>query len=197
MNNDIDLQALWQQQPSVPPPDTKELFARVAKLKRKNRKKLILTNVLLIATCIYLCWIVWMIHPKMVTTWLSLATLLVAMISYLVVYNRMSPLLLKDNTDKSAQEYLQQLILLKKKQEFLFTKMLTLYFILLTIGMALYFVEIAAPLGLIGRVITYTVTGAFFLFAWFYIRPRKIRKQRAELNTVIEKLEAVSGQLEE
>jgi hypothetical protein len=197
MNNDIDLKALWQQQPSVPPPDTKELFARVAKLKRKNRNKLILTNVLLIATCIYLSWVVWLIHPKMITTWLSLVIFLVAMISYLVVYNRMTPLLLKDNTDKSAQEYLQQLILLKKKQEFLYTKMLTMYFILLSIGMALYFVEIAAPLGFIGKIVTYTLTGGFFLFAWFYIRPRKIKKQRAELNAVIEKLEAVNGQLGE
>ena len=39
------------------------------------------------------------------------------------------------------------------------------------------------------------VTALWFLFNWFYLRPKQIKKQEAKLNEIIAKFEDIQGQL--
>ncbi len=195
MNSDIDLKALWQQQPDMPVPDKKELFSKAAKLKNKTRNKLITTNVLLILTSIFITFIGWSYHPKLVTTKIGILIMVIDMVAYLLVYNQLIPVLYKKDAGASTHEYLQQFIRIKKKQDFLNTTMLSIYYLLLSAGLFLYFIEVADRKNMAARLMTYAITSAWILFSWFYIRPRTIRKQRAAVDTMISKLQAIDDQL--
>ncbi|MBA3827913.1 MAG: hypothetical protein H0X33_03160 [Taibaiella sp.] len=193
--SDIDIKALWQQQPAMPAPAVAELLARVAKLKKKTRTKLAVTNVLLVATCIFIVSIGWLYHPRMVTTRLGIMLMVIAMATYLLAYNRIIPLVSnKSNIDQDTHSYLQQLIRLRQRQEFLYRTMLTLYFILLSAGLCLYFIEFAARMTMLWRVVTYGGTACWVLFNWFYIRPRIIKKQQAGLDDLISRLQGIYEQ---
>ena len=46
-------------------------------------------------------------------------------------------------------------------------------------------------------VLDYGLTLSWIAFAWFYLRPRSIRKESKKLNTIIEHLERIAKQVEE
>ncbi len=194
---DMDLRSLWQQQPTAAPLPPAELLGRVKHVKQKAVRKLVLTNVLLIATCIYISFITVGLHAKMATTYIGAGMVILAMVIYVMAYNRTLPLLRRADASASVKDHLAQLIHLKEKQDFLFRTMLSVYFFMLSAGMFLYFLEVAAPMSLLWRMVTYGGTGAWVLFAWSYLRPRTIRKQQKDLIALIEKLKEISGQLGE
>ena len=74
--------------------------------------------------------------------------------------------------------------------------MLTAYFILLTIGVTLYFIEYASRGSLLFQVLAYGITFAWIIFNWVYIRTRTIKKQQRAINDIIERLEEVNRQFE-
>ena len=45
--------------------------------------------------------------------------------------------------------------------------------------------------------VTYGITFIWILFNWLYLRPKQIKKQRAKLDTIINKFEMVNKQLDE
>ena len=74
--------------------------------------------------------------------------------------------------------------------------MLNVYFILLLLGLALYMFEYTSRMTLLSGILAYSITGAWILFNWFYIRPRQIKKQQRKLDVVIARVEAVNEQLD-
>lgn len=197
MNNEIDLHALWQQQSVVVAPDSKKLLSSATRLKHKARNKLILSNVLLLFTAVFICYVVYSFHPKMITTWAGVITMVAAMAAYLFVYNGMAPILLKDDAGLSVKDHLRQFIQLKHKQEFLNKSMLSVYYILLSAGFVLYLVEIAGPMSVWGKTAAYGCTFGWIAISWFYIRPKTFKKQNAALDAIISKLEELDKQLED
>lgn len=196
MSADTNLQSLWQRQPAPPPLPPADLLGRVTGIKKKAGRKLAVTNVLLLATCFYIGYVTYSFHPKMLTTTLGCGLVISAMILYVLAYNSIIPLLRKANPGASVQQYLEQLLKLKQKQDFLFRTMLTLYFFMLSAGMFLYFIEVAAGMSRVATAITYGATTTWVLAAWFYLRPRTIRKQQKDLLETIQKLEKLCRQLE-
>ena len=77
------------------------------------------------------------------------------------------------------------------------TTMMNIYFALLSAGLALYMFEYTRRMSLVAGVVAYGVTAAWILVNWFYFRPKQIKKQQAELDKVIAKMESINGQLEE
>ena len=74
------------------------------------------------------------------------------------------------------------------------TSIFSVYFILFTAGLGLYFYELTHN-DLKFALLVYGLTGAWIAFNWFYIRPRTIKKQNRKINAAIEQLERISGQL--
>jgi hypothetical protein len=194
MSNNIDLQALWQQQATAAPPDIKAALANAAGLQRKTRRKMIFTNITLLLTSIYLLVIGYFYHPTLLSV-AGIAVAILAMIICMYYTYEIARLLAVNDVDKSIAEHLQQMLVFKQKQDFLQTKVMSAYFFLLSLGLAMYMTGPAARMNMIWRIAVYGITAAWVAFNWFYTRPRRIRKQKAELNAVIEKLEAVNKQL--
>jgi len=194
-DNNLDFKDLWKKQ-TINQPDIKDLQDRVSKFKKIALRSLWITNILLFATSAFIIFI-WMYYqPQFISTKIGIVLTIMAMAVYVFVYNK----LMKDykyiDSTQTNQEYVQKLISIKKKQQFLQTKMMTFYFVLLTIGICLYMYEYASRMSILGASLAYGITLLWMLFNWFYLRPKQVKKQQEKINSLIEKFEEVNNQLE-
>jgi len=196
MDNNIDFKDLWAKQ-TISPFNTNDLFSKLNRLKRTSLRKLIIANVLLIATCVFIMFIWYYYQPKLITTKIGIVVCILAMVIYLFAYNQFFPLLKTIDYKQSNIEYLQDLISIKTKQHFLQSTMLRLYFIMLSSGLCLYLYEYSLMMPTFWAILSYTVTLAWIGYNWFYIRPKIIKKQQIKIDDLISKFENVKRQLQD
>ena len=194
MSSNIDFKALWQQQP-VSQPDMKDLMARLHQFKQSNIRRLIKTNILLIATCLFIGFIWYYYQPQFITTKMGIVITILAMVIFLFVYNSMFALFNKIDDTSDNTHYLQNLIVIKGKQRFLQHTMMNVYFLMLSAGIGLYMYEYTSRMTMTAGIITYAVTLIWVAFNWFYLRPKTIKKQQAKLDDLISKFEGINEQL--
>ncbi|MDQ1167701.1 hypothetical protein [Flavobacterium sp. SORGH_AS_0622] len=194
-DNNIDFKDLWKKQ-SVSQPDMKDLLARVTKFKKAGLRSLWIVNILLLATCMFIVCIWIYYQPQFISTKIGIIITILAMVIYLFTYNKLLSKYKNIEATQTNQEYLQNLIIIKKKQQFLQTKMMTFYFLALTVGICLYMYEYASRMTLLGAGLTYGITLSWMWFNWFYLRPKQVKKQQEKINSLIEKFEEVNNQLE-
>ena len=195
MSDNLDLKTLWHRQNANDIPDSRELFEKAEGLKRRNRNKLIRLNLVLLATAAFILWMGFNIDHEKLTTKIGIAIILIAIASYLIAYNQMAPMLFKTSMESSSKDYLNQLIGIKRKLEFLNRVMINIYFILLSTGLALYMWQFALKMSSFWAIFWYVITFLWIAFAWFYLRPRGIKKKQKALNEMIIRLEEMNEQL--
>lgn len=193
--DNINFNDLWKKQ-TVSQPDIEDLRNRLKQFKKEALKSLWTINILLFATSIFIVFIWIYFQPQFISTKIGIVLTILAMVIYVVLYNQ----ILKDykniDTDQSNHEYLQKLISIKKKQQFMQTKGITWYFLLLTTGICLYTYEYVSRMKIEFAVLTYFITLLWFGFNWFYLRPKQIKKQQGKIDNLIRKFEEVDQQLE-
>lgn len=194
MDNNIDFKDLWKQQ-AVSPPNIEELLSKLKYFKRVSLRKLVITNVLLIATSAFIIFIWYFYQPEFISTKIGIILTISAMLMYLFVYNKLVAFYKTIDGTQSNSEYLQKLISIKTKQHFLQSTMLSLYFILLGSGLCLYMYEYTSRMTIFWGIFTYVVMLGWIGFTWFYLRPKEIKKEQARVNGLIAKFEAVNKQL--
>lgn len=194
-DNNIDFKDLWKKQ-SVSQPDMQDLLARLTKFKKAGLRNLWIINILLFATSAFIVFIWIYYQPQFVSTKLGIIFTILAMMIYLFAHNKLLSQYKNIETTQTNQEYLQNLIVIKKKQQFLQTKMMTFYFLALTVGICLYMYEYASRMTLLGAALTYGITLFWIIFNWFYLRPKQIKKQQSKINSLIGKFEEINHQFE-
>ncbi|MHC0439174.1 hypothetical protein [Flavobacterium sp. 3-210] len=194
-NNNINFNDLWKKQ-TVSQPDMQDLLSRLGKFKKASLRSLWMTNIMLFATSAFIIFIWIYYQPQFISTKIGIVLTILAMVIYLFVSNKLFSNYKDIDATQTNQEYLQKLIFIQKKQQFLQTNMMSLYFLLLTIGICLYMYEYASRMSVLGASLTYGITLLWILFNWFYIRPKQIKKQQSKINSLIEKFEEVNNQLE-
>ncbi|OXB23596.1 hypothetical protein B0A80_10215 [Flavobacterium tructae] len=194
-NNNIDFKDLWKKQ-SVSQPDMKDLLGRLKEFKAAGLRHLWITNILLLATTAFILFVWYYYQPEFISTKIGIVLVIVAMVMYVGVYNGLLVGYKNIDTTQSNQEYLQRLILIRKKQQFMQSTILSLYFILLGVGIGLYMYEYTLRMPLVYALLTYAVVLLWIGVNWFYIRPKQIKKQQAKINDLIGKFEEVNKQLE-
>jgi Flp pilus assembly protein TadB len=195
MNDNIDFKDLWKRQ-AVSQPNIEDLLVKLKDFKRASLRKLVLTNVLLIATSGFIIFIWYHYQPEFISTKIGIVLTILAMVIYLFVYNKLAGFYKAIDESQSNSEYLQKLISIKTKQQFLESKVLSLYFIVLGSGLCLYMYEYASKMTPFFGIFTYLVMLGWIGFAWFYLRPREIKKQQEKINSLIVKFETVNKQLD-
>ncbi len=196
MGSNIDFKNIWKQQTSHKP-SMEELLGKMKKFRNENLRKLIMTNILLITVSLFIALIWYHYQPQFISTKIGIVLVILAMIIFLIAYNKLFTIFYKIDNTQSNVQHLQNLYLLKNKQKFMQNTMLNLYFIMLFLGIVLYLYEYTSRMTLISGIITYGVTLAWIGFNWFYIRPKTIRKQQAKLDGLISKFEEINNQLKE
>lgn len=193
-NNNIDFKDLWKKQ-SVSQPNIEDLLLRLKQFKKAGLRSLWITNILLLATCAFIIFIWYTYQPEFISTKIGIIVTILAMVIYVIAYNRLLTTYKNIDSTQTNQEYLQKLISIKKKLQFMQSNMLSLYFILLGIGIGLYMYEYTIRMTIFWASFTYGITLLWMLFNWFYLRPKQIKKQQAKINALIEKFEEVNNQL--
>lgn len=196
MDNNINFKDLWTKQ-TVSPPNTEDLFSKLNDLKKTSLRKLIITNVLLIVTCAFIVFIWYYYQPQFMTTKIGIVLTILSMVIYLFAYNQLFPSLKTIDTKQSNTDYLQNLISIKTKQQFLQSTMLSLYFVMLSAGICLYMYEYTSRMPVFWAILTYVITLAWIVFNWFYLRPKAIKKQQEKLDELITKFESMKQQLQD
>jgi len=195
MSNNIDFKELWNRG-KASAPDVSEIFAKANRLTRKTRCKIWWSNIILSLTILLMIFIWWYYQPQLLTTKIGLILILIAIVMFLITTNQLVPLLAKADEETDSRHFLEQVIRIKHKQEFLNKTMLTGYFILLSIGITLYFIEYVSRGSLLFQVLAYGITFAWIILNWIYIRTRTIKKQQKAINDIIARLEEVNGQFD-
>ena len=196
MSTDFDFKDMWNKQ-QIPQLDTKELFAKANDLKKNIRSKMIIGNLLLIVTMVFIGYIVWYFQPEKLTTKIGVIFTFIAIIMFIFSSIGLIKLLVKNNISTTNAEYLKQLIEIKQKQEFIQSTIMNLYFIFLSIGILLYMIEYAARMTPVGYITTYSITIAWLGFNYFYLRPKSLKKQQKKVNDLIEKIKEMNSQMKE
>lgn len=196
MATDIDFKNIWKQQASNKP-NMEELLGRLKKFRNENLRRLIFTNIALIATCLGIAFIWFRYQPQMVTTKIGIVLVILAMVIFLLAYNRMFMFFYKTDTTQSNNEYLQSLYTVKNKQKFMQTTMLNLYFIMLFLGICLYMYEYTSLMKSSSAILAYGAVLTWIAFNWLYIRPKTVKKQQEKLNGLINKFEEINNQFKE
>jgi Flp pilus assembly protein TadB len=194
-NNNIDFKDLWKKQ-TVNQPNIEDLMARLKQFKKAGLRSLWKTNILLFATSAFIVFIWYYYQPQFISTKIGIVLAIMAMIMYVGVYNGLLRIYKDIDTNQTNQEYLQKLILIKRKQQFMQSTILSWYFVLLLAGICLYMYEYASRMTVFYALITYGVTLLWIGFNWFYMRPKQIKKQQAKINELIVKFEDINKQLD-
>jgi hypothetical protein len=194
---ETNFKELWQAQNTTPNIDSKEIVSKAKQLQKRTRIKLLLSNLLLFITMLFITGIILYYKPQMITTKIGAILVIIAIIMQIVTSTKLITLLKESDTQTSNAEYLKQLLLIKKKQAVMQSTIMTIYFILLGLGIALYMFEYAMRMTLLGGLLAYGITGIWIAFNWFYLRPKIIIKQQQKLNESITDLESVKEQFSE
>lgn len=197
MPNFEDIKNLWQNtKPEKNLPDSSEIISKVEKIRKKIMKKNIITITTLCLTFIFIVWIAFAYDFEFATTKAGLIIVLLTIllgIAFSIICIRL--LSKKVDITKDTNTYLQQLITFRSKQRLIQTKGLTVYFILLTLGLTLYEIEFAVR-DLKFGIIYYSLTLAWLAFVWFFLRKKTIAKQEKQINGQIELLENMTRNLQ-
>lgn len=194
-NNNIDLKDLWKKQ-TVNQRNMEDLMTRLKQFKKAGLRSVWKTNILLFATSAFILFVWYYYQPQLISTKIGIVLVILAMVLYVAVYNGLLHIYKDIDTTQTNQEYLQKLILIKRKQQFMQSTILSWYFVLLGVGIGLYMYEYASRMTVLYASIAYGVTFLWIGFNWFYIRPKQIKKQQDKINSLIEKFEEVNNQLE-
>lgn len=196
MSDNINFKELWARQTAIAP-DSEDLIAEIKMLKKSNLKKLVITNITLMATSLFIV-LIWLYYqPQLLTTKIGIVFIILSMVMYLFAYNKSYTLFKTQLDTKSNSDYLKDLLAIKAKQNFMEKIILNLYFVLLSLGIGLYMYEYTSRMKPVSGIITYGITSIWILYNWFYARPRQLKKQKDKLDAIISKFEMVNTQLQQ
>lgn len=134
-------------------------------------------------------------YSTTITTRIGGLLIIMGFVAYLLVSNGLLVDLFKAHSEVDSFAYLKELLIIKKKQELVETKVVKLYLITLSVGVALFMIEYTIKMGVIWGSIAYICLFAYMAFVYFYLVPQRVRKQRAEWTAIIEKLQTINDQL--
>lgn len=193
-NNSIDFKDLWKKQ-TVSQPNLEDLMDRLKQFKKASLRSLWKTNIMFFATSAFIIFVWYYYQPEFISTKIGIILTILAMIMYLLVYNKLSGTYKTIDDTQANQDYLQKLILIRKKQQYLQSTILNWYFILLGAGISLYMYEYTVRMTAFWAIFTYAITLIWIGFNWFYMRPKQIKKQQNKINSLIAKFEEINNQL--
>jgi len=194
--DNINFQDIWNKK-SADIPNIQEIKSSADKYKKKQLRFTIWHIFSLSFTAVMIIFIWNVIDFKMFTTSLGIILILIALAMYIYLSSQNINVIRKINPSITNQEYLASLKKLQHQQIYMQTKGISIYYVLLTTGFAFYFYEFAMRMSTLGAILAYGLTFIWLAIAWFFLRPRQIKKQNAKISKVIDSLEWIEKDLDE
>jgi hypothetical protein len=190
MSKDINLGELWSKQ-SAAMPDMDHMRRQIKKLQMRKLTRLIVTNICLGATGIFIIFIWIKFQPEYWTTKFGIILANIAMAIFLMVYNKLFPLYNELNRTLNNQEYLNTLIKIKNKEQLVYARLTGLYHLLLLVAICLYMLEYTMRMQLWQGALAYAVSIGWIMFSWFVISKKQLVKSKLRNEEIIGKLEKI------
>lgn len=128
------------------------------------------------------------------TTHLGICIVLAAIAVYTVILYNNYRIIAKNNFTLNPAQFLQQLHYYQIKRLALYNRLYWFYTVALSLGMALYFVEILAQMDLWLRLTVVVVTFSWVILCSTLIRKSVIKREKERIALLVEKFERLAGQ---
>jgi hypothetical protein len=195
MQNFEDIKTLWSgSRNTAALPDAELIIKKTAAARKKIIRRNVLAGICLVLTFAFITWIGLHYDFEYLSTSIGILLTLTAIIIGVLFNSRLVFLLMKKNDPTlDSRAFLEQMLKFRATQRKVQSTGITVYFILLTVGIMLYMYEFAGRSFGFGLA-AYSITLGWIAFNWLYLRKRTIRKQEKELNEQIDFLERLSEQ---
>lgn len=194
MENRIELKELWSKQ-IVPAANLSELLKKIENYKKSKLKRIIVLNVILLLTILFIIFVWLYFNPQLPGTKIGIMLTILPILIAIVFNKRMIQLYRKTNESRSNVDYLANLLEIKREDYYIQTRIMNLYFILLFFGIGLYMYEYTVMRSLFWGIIAYVALIIWVGFNWFVLRPKIIRKNRQKIIDMIQQLEKMKSQI--
>jgi membrane protein YdbS with pleckstrin-like domain len=182
------LMSVWQGQPSADKLSVDEVLKQVKKGIRGITNKLywgIVAMIVLIA-CAFI--ITFFFAFRSTATTIGILIILVTMVMYLSLIVRHYHILNKHDLTLNPTDYLNTLKEYQKKRSKVIGWFYYVFMLLISTGLALYFIEVLEKAPLYFKLITYGSIIIWFLFITLYLKPRMFKNEEEKLNLMIDRL---------
>jgi hypothetical protein len=182
------LMSVWQGQPKPDKLSVDEALKQVKKGIRGITNKLYWGIVAMIALIACAFIITFFFSFRSQATTIGILIILVTMLMYLSLIVRHYHILNKHDLTQNPTDYLNTLKEYQKKRSKVIGWFYYTYVLLISTGLALYFIEVLENAPVYFKVITYGSTIIWFLFITFYLKPRMFKNEEEKLNLLIDRL---------
>ncbi|HWZ04006.1 MAG TPA: hypothetical protein VNX40_10395 [Mucilaginibacter sp.] len=182
------LMSVWQGQPKPDKLSVDEALKQVKKGIRSITSKLYwgIVAMVTLVVCAFIITFFFAFRSPATTT--GILIILVAMLMYLSLIVRHYHILNKHDLTQNPTEYLNTLKEYQKNRSKVIGWFYYVFMLLISTGLALYFIEILENAPLYFKLITYGSTIIWFLFITFYLKPRMFKNEEEKLNLMIDRL---------
>lgn len=193
-NAEINIKDLWNGQ-TVPEGNSSKLFKEISRFRRRGMGKVILLNILLLLTIFFVVFVWIYFKPQLITTKIGILLSILPVCMVLVCNCRLLPLYKRIDESSSNFDYLNDLLAISVREEFMHTKIMNIYFVLLSSGIGLYMFEYVVNGTWISAIAKYASFLLWCAFNWFVLRPLIIKKNRRKREGLIKQVERIKRQL--
>ncbi|GAC1301940.1 MAG: hypothetical protein NVSMB24_05670 [Mucilaginibacter sp.] len=182
------LMSVWQGQPKPDQLSVDEALKQVKKGIRGITTKLYWGIVAMIALIACAFIITFFFAFRSPATTIGILIILITMLMYLSLIIRHYHILNKHDLTQNPTEYLDTLKEYQKNRSKVVGWFYYVFMLLISTGLALYFIEVLERAPLYFKLITYGSTIIWFLFITFYVKPRMFKNEEEKLNLMIDRL---------
>lgn len=186
-----DIEAIWKQQKISTVPDVTAIIEKGNKEKKTLSKKISLQVILLLITVPVVIWVLVTNPFQKTTTFLGIAIVLLAVIGFSTIRLYQVNWLRKIDFTQTPNFVLQQLEKYYSFQKIISSKIMGIYFLLLNLGLGLYFIEVMAPMPTYAVVLSLSVYVIWLLIAYFVIGKKQKQKEFNRIDVLIKKMKEI------
>ncbi len=182
------LMSVWQAQPAPEQLSVDEALKQVKKGIRGITSKLYWGIVSIIALIVFAFIITFFFAFKSPATTIGIMIIMVTMVMYLSYMLRHYHILNKHDLTQNPTEYLNTLKEYQKNRAKIIGWFYYIYLFLISVGLALYFIEVLELANFFFKLTTYSLIIVWFVFITFYMKPKMFKNEEEKLNLMIDRL---------
>ena len=182
------LMSVWQGQPKHDSLSVDEVLKQVKKGIRSITSRLYWGIIAMITLIVCAFIITFFFAFRSPSTTIGITIILVTMLMYLVLIVRHYHMLNKHDLTQNPTDYLNDLKAYQKDRSKTIGWFYYVFMLLISTGLALYFIEVLEDAPLYFKLITYGSTIVWFLFITLYLKPRMFKHEEEKLDLMIDRL---------
>ena len=191
-----NLKEIWNQQKETVVPDVSQIISKAKKEKQSMGNKIVIESIVLLLTIVFITCVVASIDFKMATTYIGVGSMLATIFIFSVIRLYQVYKLKKIDLTATPKKVLLQLEQYYAFQQFVSTKCMIAYFILLNLAFVFYFIEVMAPMSILLKITVLTVFTSWMLIAYFILGKRQKQKEYDKTQHIIDSIKKVETEYE-